>query len=62
MEIRDLFSGHVIDQVRLEPGTVTGRYGRRSDNDFHFKIESYINPGTIYKVQFLKNEIKMEVI
>jgi len=60
MEIRDLTNGHVIDQLRIEPGTVSGRYGRRSDNEFYFKLESYINPGTIYKVQFLKSEIKVE--
>lgn len=61
IEIRDLRTGNVIDQLAIEPGTASDKYGRRSDKEFYFKLESYVNPGTIYKVEFGITEIKLQV-
>lgn len=61
IQIRDLKSGAVVKEVPVEAGTASGFYGRRIDNEMFILMESYVNPGTVYRIGFENDKISMKV-
>jgi hypothetical protein len=50
-----LKTGLVLHQLGVPVGTASGHFGRRVDETMYIKMESYIDPGTMYRVDFRKN-------
>lgn len=50
LEIRSLANGKLIQQIQTPLGSVDGFAGKREDNEFFFRVVSFLTPSIIYRV------------
>ncbi|RHZ70796.1 hypothetical protein Glove_267g43 [Diversispora epigaea] len=55
--IYDLSTGKHKTNLSIPIGTVDSIRGRKEDTEFFFKIVNYLNPGIIYKYDFIKESL-----
>ena len=61
LELHDLGSGNLIQNLPLEVGSIRGFSGRRKDNRLFFKFVSFLSPGTIYSLDLSNAKPEPEV-
>jgi hypothetical protein len=61
MQIHDLESGKVLQNIPLPICSVDGVHGRFKSHELFFKISSLINPGAIYFMDMSKESPEPEV-
>jgi prolyl oligopeptidase len=56
LQLHDLNTGAKLQDVPLEVGSVVSHFAKRSHDEAFFKFDSYLIPGTIYRIDFTKQQ------
>lgn len=53
VSLYDISTGNRIKQLPLEIGSIVSITGRKQDSEMYLKLTSFLNPGVIYRYQFI---------
>ncbi|KAJ7519090.1 hypothetical protein O6H91_20G022400 [Diphasiastrum complanatum] len=61
LQIHELDTGVLTQQLPLEIGTISAVSGRRKDKEVFFSFTSFLTPGIIYRCDLTKNNLELDV-
>lgn len=61
LEVRSLTNGSLIQRIDVPSGSIDSFQGKKSDNEFFFRVVSFLSPGIIYRVDLRHFPYKTDV-
>lgn len=56
LQVHDLSTGDKLQDLDVPVGSVMSYFGRRKHSEMFYKIDSFLSPGTTYRVDFAKGK------
>ncbi|KAJ6645835.1 Prolyl endopeptidase [Pseudolycoriella hygida] len=62
LEVRSLTNGSLLEKVDIPSGSIDLSWGKKSHNEFFFRLVSFLIPGIIYRLDLNRSPYKLEII